>query len=119
MQALLHDAAEVYINDISSPIKRLSELAGYREIEGNIQKAIYRKYGLPEIESANVKRADLMALELEARSLMKVISPEWKLSNLPMAIKVVPLSPKDAETLFKARYTELVIIEQDSKKKVF
>jgi 5'-deoxynucleotidase YfbR-like HD superfamily hydrolase len=38
---LLHDASEAYISDINSPVKKLPQLNGYKEIEANIQKSIY------------------------------------------------------------------------------
>lgn len=62
-EALMHDASEAYCGDVSSPLK--ARLPDYREIEGRVDRAIRAKYGLPLVESPEVKVADLRMLASE------------------------------------------------------
>lgn len=81
--ALLHDASEAYISDISRPLKGIlnnSYVNSYHEIEKNIQYVIAKKYGdLPEISSV-VKTADNIALYIEAKT-NGLYTNEWSLSK--------------------------------------
>ncbi|MDY3919465.1 MAG: HD domain-containing protein [Candidatus Limivivens sp.] len=59
LAALLHDASEAYLADITRPVKK--SLTVYLEAERRVQEAVYRKYlgSLPtEEESAQVKAVD-------------------------------------------------------------
>lgn len=56
---LLHDAAEAYVTDIPSPLKR--HLPGYREIEDDIQAAVWDAFAVDpptDTQYRAVKRAD-------------------------------------------------------------
>lgn len=57
-EALLHDAAEAYINDICSPIKH--HFGGYDEAEAAIEAAVIERFGLkpkpwPEIKAVDMR----------------------------------------------------------------
>lgn len=106
-QALMHDASEAYICDVSSPIKQTQDFAGYRKIEKQIQSAIYRKYGLPEIEHPSIKEADLRILSTEARDLFQSIHPDWNNKYEPYPFRIDPLPPMEARKLFLNRFYEL------------
>jgi hypothetical protein len=102
---LLHDASEAFIHDLAYPIKQMTQMAGYREIESIIQAAIYNKFRLDPIEPSGVKRADITVLSIEARSLMGVILPGWNNLDLPaLPLNVVPLLPAEAERLFLSTF---------------
>lgn len=64
--ALLHDASEAYISDISSPFKPLLE--NYKELEDRIMLSVADTFDLPPNfhEADAVKLADVQALKLEA-----------------------------------------------------
>lgn len=62
-EGLMHDASEAYCGDVSSPLK--ARLPDYREIEGRVDRAIRAKYGLPLVETPDVKVADLRMLASE------------------------------------------------------
>jgi 5'-deoxynucleotidase YfbR-like HD superfamily hydrolase len=64
LQGLLHDASEAYLPDVASPIKRY--IAGFHQIEANVEHAIALSFGLPLTFDARVKEADRMALFIEA-----------------------------------------------------
>ena len=67
IEALLHDAAEAYIKDIPTPLKR--QLPDYKEIEARFDWVIRVHFGLPEIPSPAVKEADNILLVTEVRDL--------------------------------------------------
>jgi hypothetical protein len=67
MQALLHDAPEAYMGDVTTPLKRF--LLGYREMEDELQQHIMQWFSLPVDLDPLVKKADLMALAIEKREI--------------------------------------------------
>lgn len=83
--ALLHDATEAYVNDLSAPLKAL--LPSYREVEQRIWQAICERFDLPPRLPAVVKRADLEALMLERRDLLGEPLESWgpELEGIPLA----------------------------------
>jgi uncharacterized protein len=108
LQGLLHDASETYIADIASPVKRLPQFAGYRELEKKIQTAIFRRFGLPEEDPADVKRADLMALAMESNSFMFPLHPDWKTpAEVIPFVRLIPLAPAQVKADFLRRFTDL------------
>lgn len=79
LTALLHDASEAYLCDISRPLKCRSEFAFYRVAECKLQYMIYEKF-VTDAESINmnpIHHADEIALGLEARDLMGGLRP-WR-----------------------------------------
>jgi len=63
LEALMHDAQEAYLGDVSKPLKTL--LPAYRKIESTWETAVRMKWGLPLQKSKVVHAADMRALELE------------------------------------------------------
>lgn len=107
MEALLHDAAEAYCNDISSPLKAL--LPDYRAILGRVEAAVIQKFGLPEAKSRGVKYADLVMLATERRDLD--LDDGLEIPELegiePSPMMISPLMPRQAQVLFLQRYQNL------------
>lgn len=68
LQALMHDAAEAYLLDVPSPIKK--RLPGYREIEDNLLRVIGEKFGFNPVLSEETKFADRTLLEIEWERIM-------------------------------------------------
>ena len=123
LAGLFHDAAEAYIGDINTPLKRsLSEggyipgdlgrlVLGYLEsIEHNISSAIFEHFQITKYNRQEVKKADMIALYMEKRDLMAV-SEVWGeeaiYNPLLSREKIIPLSYKDSERLFLQRYEGL------------
>lgn len=108
LAGLLHDASEgLGLNDISSPIKRSKIFEGYRNAEDHLQRMIYKKFGLPEIEPLSVKLADKRILCTEAKDCLGTLHKDWKNAFEPLPIKIMGLNPKEAEALFLKRFEEL------------
>lgn len=76
LQALLHDAAEAYIGDISSPLKAL--LPAFAQIEHGIHHAICQRFGIGSALHPSIKQADLIMLATERRDLMPVHPDSWE-----------------------------------------
>jgi uncharacterized protein len=103
--ALMHDAAEAVMGDVSRPLKSL--LPDYKRIERRVESAILAKFGLPVQMPASVKTADMQMLAIEQRLCM-LNSDAWpgidfkgeepKLSFLP---------PPEAYSAFLARFYEV------------
>lgn len=101
--ALLHDAHEAYIGDMSSPLKALlrdhSNGIGYAEIANKLDSVIYPAFGLqwpvPTRIKDEVKAIDMMALATERRDLMHPSHRLWEETlpePHPHSIKPVPWS---------------------------
>lgn len=107
LEALLHDAAEAFIKDIPTPLKKL--LPEYSRIEGILERVIRRKFGLPDHPSAPVRLADRVLLATEKRDLMPHDPWAWPcLSGIdPLPDKIVPWAPEIAMKLFLYRFAEL------------
>jgi hypothetical protein len=63
LQALMHDAAEAYLTDIPTPIKK--RLPHYKQLEDNLLHAIGSKFGFDSIIDPEVKQSDTNALKVE------------------------------------------------------
>lgn len=72
--ALMHDAAEAFIGDVSRPLKQL--LPEYKAIERRIEAVIFEKFEV--VEDENVKRVDREALKTEQRDLMPDTGDTWE-----------------------------------------
>ena len=96
LAALLHDASEAYIGDISRPVKYSHKLEDTEEI---ITKAIAKKYGV-DLHNPEIKHADNVLCATEGRDLMPNMT-RWRTLPQPLAEKIVPMKkPRTAEHLF-------------------
>lgn len=101
LSALLHDAAEAYLGDWSSPQKQLMRRhAPYMlELEARVEAAIAERYGIA-LKVPEIKQADLVMLATERRDLMQPSPrPHWSESSgypeqepLPEPLRVFPAS---------------------------
>lgn len=99
LSALLHDAAEAYINDISRPVKYTHKL---EETERLVMGAIIERYGITPYAS-EIKEADDILIATEARDLMSNIDSWAKLPE-PLKGRIVPIDSWLAEMAFLYRF---------------
>lgn len=68
LEGLLHDAHEVYVQDLNSPCKKM--VPEYKAFENRIERVVRAKFGFgPEMHDL-VKQGDLVALHYEVLQLM-------------------------------------------------
>jgi hypothetical protein len=111
--ALLHDASEAYICDISRPLKSQDCFKGYLDYEEHLQNMIYRKFGLDiptEEIHQEIKESDNGMLDIEGNQLMKGWNEQkygcpsfYRFNNFDIPY----LSPEKAETEFLSRFIEV------------
>lgn len=109
MCALMHDASEAYLGDVSSPLKRM--LPDYKAIEVQVEEAIAHQYGLPYPMPVEIRTADMTLLITEKRDLCATGPSEldkryWP-DIKPLDVHIIPLAPQQARRLFLDRYAEL------------
>ena len=95
---LLHDAAEAYLPDIASPIKKHFPIL--IEAEVYILSLIEKRYGLPHLTpemQSSIKKADQLLQKTEGRLLLPYyVNPKWR--NITPIYKSLPCwSPGQAE----------------------
>lgn len=107
LQALLHDAAEAFMGDVATPLKRL--LPDYKAIEKKAEAAVFARFGLPAELHKCVKDADLQMLRAEVKALMPRECLSWDmLVCVPdCGMKIIPMTPAVAEREFLSRYEEI------------
>ncbi|MCP1487960.1 5'-deoxynucleotidase YfbR-like HD superfamily hydrolase [Pseudomonas fluorescens] len=106
--ALLHDATEAYVGDMTHPLKAL--MPGFRDAEETVWHAICDRFNLDPILPECVVRADLIALATERRDLMPYQPGEWEcLRGIPARPETItPLSAPEAYLQFFSRLMELM-----------
>lgn len=104
---LLHDSAEAFLNDISSPLKHSPEFEFYRKIEASVMEKICLAFGLPSDEPTDVKRVDKKLLATEVRDLMLTGGRGWKYLEEPFDLHIKPWTQEYAKTKFLSRFFEL------------
>ena len=105
-EALLHDAHEAYIGDITTPFKR--ECLEIKTHENRIACAVRAAFSLLPVIPHTVKIADLELLRVEAE-LLFADTPKW-VEGLPPSYGTPawkPLGPLEAEKLFMDRFKNL------------
>ena len=104
----MHDAAEAFIGDVSSPLKHL--LPDYKAIEQRVEAAVLARFGLPAILPPCIKHADLVMLATERRDLMPPDSDQWAIIKdiKPLPEIMQPWSSSFARKVFLERFDALM-----------
>lgn len=108
--ALMHDTAEGFTNDLPTPLKWA--LPVFKELEVRIETAMSKKFGFNYPLSNEVKLADLQMLKLEKEKIKRDKS-HWEMldgietDHLIDIVDLHAMSPRQARTLFLNRYYEL------------
>lgn len=107
LEALLHDAAEAFLGDITRPLKQM--LPDYKKIEAEVERAILDRFGVGWPIPPQVKQADLRVLAAEQRQIMPEGTDGWvrgqKVEPAPIVVRHLP--PDEAKRLFLERFSAL------------
>jgi uncharacterized protein len=122
LHALLHDAAEAYIGDMTAPLKYLLSSAGenmYRDTENRIMEAISSKYGFPSKKPDVIHEADLRMFATEATHIMRdgLLYPGIDPKYLPKPYDTLIINgwtPEFARMQFLTRFHELMSTNGDA-----
>jgi len=91
LHGLLHDAAEAYVGDMVSPLKKI--MPAYKEVEARISKVVSDVFGLSYPEPLEVKKADLAVLSAEREQVLHPsYGPWYKNFPLPADIHIEEMS---------------------------
>lgn len=109
--ALLHDATEAYIGDMTRPLKAV--MPEYQYVEHQIWLAVCDRFDIQIDLPACVKEADMVALATERRDLMPEHPGEWDCLRgvQPMKDTIVPLPADYASMAF---FTQLMNLMQSN-----
>jgi hypothetical protein len=110
LEALLHDAAEAYVNDLSRPLKHNPHMREYVNTEKAIDWCVRHKFGLPYNQSTCVKDVDNQLVVTEARALMKNCT--WAEGHKGVDLVLPHWSPAEAEQGFLSRYNSLTFSKE-------
>jgi hypothetical protein len=113
-EGLMHDAHEAYIGDMPSPIKHV--LPDFKRLEQRLEHALRDQWALPAAMTPGCKRADLLALYLEAHTLLPSggdalfgtdVDGLREYAQAQFIWSPECLSPDEAKLSFLTRYQEL------------
>jgi hypothetical protein len=111
LAALLHDATEAYLSDITRPVKY--SIPAIKDAEILIAETINEKYNLWSADWIFIKEADNILLASEARDLMPSKGSGWNLPEPLADIIVVPKysyqcwNPSQAEHYFLSDFESI------------
>lgn len=106
-EALMHDAAEAFLGDVTRPLKQM--LPEFKRIEAEVEHAIFERFGIVHPLSPEVKKADLRVLAAEQRQIMPAGTDGWvrgqKVEPAPVTVRHLP--PMEAKAAFMERFNAL------------
>jgi hypothetical protein len=117
--ALMHDAAEAYIGDLTRPLKAL--VPDIREIEDNIMIVIAQKFGLAWPEPDALRHYDDQVQKLEGTMFIRhdgrfharngdvAEIASLEADQVIPAFLLTPMHPAEAEMTFLARYRKVFL----------
>ncbi|MCU0920190.1 MAG: HD family hydrolase [Burkholderiaceae bacterium] len=113
--ALLHDAHEAYVGDLSTPLKQTLG-PRWAEVEAQVEHAVHARFGAwpARVRWADqIKAADLLMLAVERRDLLPAGGPPWPLIeglHLPLGLHLADydgLTPDDWRDVWLDKFAEL------------
>ena len=111
MEGLLHDATESVLADIARPAKGL--LKDYKVLEKALDVAMRKQFVLPEVETVECRRADQIALAIEAREIMPSKGVDWdipgdvRLAASKATYMIAGWSPENARERYMTRMHDI------------
>lgn len=103
--ALLHDASEAYLVDVPRPLKPF--LAGYKEAEDKIMRAVCERFGLGSDMPKPVKECDGRILFDERTQNMATAPVRWATDAAPIGVLLQYWAPPIARANFLSDFNFL------------
>lgn len=110
-EGLLHDATEAYLTDVPAPLKQF--LPDWKKLDDKVDTALRLHFNLPEKKTSGCKKADWLALYIEAFELLPSkgtiffdpnnLRPE-ALKLIENGWKLVRRAPSETEAAFLTNY---------------
>ena len=114
LQALMHDSAEAYLNDIAKPIKQSvsvwtgKEMIPFKRAEDHLLGMIFEKFGISKEMAPEVKEIDMRLCYTEGEQLMPDVSV-WNWYVKPIGgLEFECWPPSYAYAMFMSRYESLI-----------
>ena len=85
LAGLLHDAAEAYLTDIASPLKKNPAMAGYVAALNRLDELVFTTFGLDKALLKEVRGADDFEFTREVATFWGSIDPARRIRPLPAA----------------------------------
>lgn len=106
LAALMHDASEAYLGDVSRPLKQLLGRK-YADLEERFEERLAQKFRYPYPFPEQIRGVDSDLLETEYAQLLGMEEHPLHLGNKILDLVILPWEPHIAEQKFLARYDEL------------
>ena len=111
LQALLHDASEAYLGDITKWLKQTPEFQGYRDAEAHAQAVIFSVFDCALELAPEVEAADRLMVRYEADwSGIEILHPEYPAPTILEKLMIGQWEPwpwQTAETVFLSEFEGL------------
>lgn len=106
LAALFHDATEAYIGDVVRPLKRMTVMEPYRQLEIALETVMAQAFDIEEWALMHpwIKAADNSVLATEVRDLLSTPDQKHELRVEPHPWVIVPSSQRYAEAKFLEAY---------------
>lgn len=107
LHGLLHDAAEAYVGDMVSPLKKI--MSEYKKVEARISRVVADVFGLSYPAPEEVKKADLAVLSAEREQvLLPSYGPWYKNFPFPAAIRIEHMSWIQVKEVFSSEIQSMM-----------
>jgi hypothetical protein len=118
LQALMHDSAEAYLNDIAKPVKPSvsvwtgKEMIPFKRAEAHLLGVIFKKFGISREMAKEVEEIDMRLCYTEGGQLMPDVSV-WNWYVKPIGgLRFECWPPSYAYVMFMTRYDNLSKAEE-------
>lgn len=108
LMGLLHDGAEAFVGDVTSPLKAM--LPEYQTIEARVTNAIYSRFNIGPHQYPSIKHADLTMLATERWHLLPDTEYQWESIKGIKRLNLNELrcwEPDEAHDKFLDRFEEI------------
>lgn len=103
--ALMHDAHEAYIGDVSRPVKQ--HVPAFRKLEDSLSNVIAMRFGIDLDDLDEIKWYDVAISIDEMSVLMPKVDPQLYVNHHALNVPIKVWGAGKAKVMFLARFREL------------